>query len=108
MEMKEISKNPENSYDTPEKTTNHVLNVVADMKVSTLDIKGVRVGTNDDDLVHVEKRSFGRKKMVSEGSGRSRTDEYIVRSCRYLGAGHNSSPAIVVPPGLPVETFAYG
>ncbi|KAK6521516.1 hypothetical protein TWF506_001726 [Arthrobotrys conoides] len=108
MEMKEISKKPENPYDTPEKTTNHVLNVVADMEISTLDIKEVRVCTKNEDLVHVEKRSFGWRKTVSEDLGGNKADERIKRSCSYLGVGCHSPPAVVIPPGLPVETFAYG
>lgn len=106
--MKEISKNPENPYDTPEKTTNYVLNVVADTEVSTLDIKEVRVGTNDDDLVHSEQRSFDWRKRIFEGLGGSRADKHTARSCGHPGVLYHNSPAIVVPPGLPVETFAYG
>ncbi|KAF3081410.1 hypothetical protein TWF569_003124 [Orbilia oligospora] len=108
MEMKEISKNPKNPYDTPEKTTNHVLNVVADMEASTLDIKEVRVSTNNDDLVHMEKRNLRWKRMIYEDSGGNKADEHVSRPCSYLGVGCYNLPAIVIPPSLPVETFAYG
>ncbi|KAF3163216.1 hypothetical protein TWF788_001662 [Orbilia oligospora] len=108
MEMKEISKTPKNLYDTPEKTTNHVLNVVADMEASTLDIKEVRVSTNNDDLVHVEKRNLRLKRMIYEDLGGNKADDHVARSCSYLGVGCYSLPATVIPPSLPVETFAYG
>ncbi|KAK6534661.1 hypothetical protein TWF281_005967 [Arthrobotrys megalospora] len=108
MEMKEISKKPENPYDTPEKTTNSVLNVVADMEVPALAMKEVRVNMNDDDLVRARKRDCDWRKMVFKVLGGNKAHERIVRPCNYLGIGYHVSPAIAIPPGIPVETFAYG
>ncbi|KAK6361993.1 hypothetical protein TWF730_005697 [Orbilia blumenaviensis] len=108
MEMKEISKKPENPYDTPEKTTNYVLNVVADKEAPTPDMKEVRVGINDDDLVHAEKLGFDQEKKILDGLDKNRPHERIIRPCGYLAIGYHACPAITIPPSVPVETFAYG
>ncbi|KAJ6264756.1 LOW QUALITY PROTEIN: hypothetical protein Dda_0907 [Drechslerella dactyloides] len=100
MEKKEIRKITKKLYDTPEETTNSVLNFVAEMETPAFDdAHNVRANMNSH---HVVRRVGGRGDRKSDAVGDASLHSGVVAN------KHCLSSAITIPPGVPVEIFAYG
>ncbi|KAK6349741.1 hypothetical protein TWF696_006020 [Orbilia brochopaga] len=109
MEKKEIRKIMEKLYDTPEETTNSVLNFVVETKTPAVDdTHNVRANLNNH---HAVQRVGGCRNRKMDAVGAPNAGDGLPNTpshCRPVVTLHFIPSAIATPPGVPVETFAYG
>ncbi|KAF3925664.1 hypothetical protein ABW21_db0208714 [Orbilia brochopaga] len=110
MEKKEIRKMTKKPNDTPEQTTKSVLNFVAEAPMPAFDdAHNVRVNiTNHHHVVQrVGESQNGERSAARAHSESVNGPRNEPPHCRLI-AQRDLSSAVMIPPGVPVETFAYG
>ncbi|EWC45123.1 hypothetical protein DRE_06262 [Drechslerella stenobrocha 248] len=116
MEKKGIGKCTKKLYDTPEETTNTVLDFVVEMEASALDgASSARVNQHDHQAARQMAepiRGYGGSVEGSDGSvafwDDASTGQTMSPCYRRMSRVHRLPSVIAAPPGTPVEIFSYG